>query len=101
MDIKDNVLRLGMIIENSSVKDMLLSHVHELREALAQQGVKLEKVDIQINYNFDQSLAHSKEGRGRGQDIKETPFPGDGDTEDPQAVARMMARGDHLLDLVA
>ena len=105
MDIKDNVLRLGMITENSTVKDMLLSHVHELREALVQQGVKLEKVDIQIHYDFGQSLAHSKgglkEGRGRGQDIKGSPFPGDVDTEDPQTVARMMARGDHLLDLVA
>ena len=61
MDIKDNVLKLGMITENSSVKEILLSHVHELREALVQQGVKLDKVEVQINYHFDQSLAHSEE----------------------------------------
>lgn len=105
MDIKDNVLRLGLITENSSVKELLLSHVQELKEALVQQGIKLEKVDIQINYNFNQSLANSKEELEEKQrsrrEFNRTPFTGEGDMEDPQAVARTMATKDHLLDLVA
>ncbi len=105
MDIKDNVLRLGLITENSSVKELLLSHVQELKEALVQQGIKLEKVDIQINYNFDQSLANSKEELEEKQrsrrEFNRTPFTGEGDMEDPEAVARTMATKDHLLDLVA
>jgi hypothetical protein len=64
MDIKDHVLKLGMITENSSVKELLLSNAHELRDALVQQGVKLERLDVQINYDSNQSLAHSKEDPG-------------------------------------
>ena len=61
MDIKDNVLRLGIITENSSVKELLLSNIHELRDALMEKGVKIEKLDVQVNHDFNQSLANSKE----------------------------------------
>lgn len=103
VDIKDNILKLGMTTENSSVKQLLLSNVHELRAALIEQGVKLERFDVQMNYNFDQSLANSKEGlkEGQGQDLNGMPFIAEADTEDPISGARNMAEGDHLLDLVA
>ena len=105
MDMKDNIIKLGMITENSSVKELLLSNVHELREALAEQGVKLDRLDININHNFDQSLANSKEGLNKGQrwdqDIHEVPFMAEGDTEDPISGPWNMATGDRLLDLVA
>ena len=105
MDMKDNILKLGMITENSSVKELLLSNVHELRQVLAEQGVKLERFDVQINYNFGQSLANSKEGLNEGQrwgqDINEVPFMAEGDTEDSISGPRHMAAGDRLLDLVA
>ncbi len=61
MDIKDNVLRLGIITENSLVKELLLSNIHELRDALMEKGVKIEKLDVQVNHDFNQSLANSKE----------------------------------------
>ncbi len=103
VDIRDNVLKLGMITENSTVKQLLLSNVHQLRAALIEQGVKLERFDVQINYNFDQSLANSKEGlkEWQGQDLNGMPFIAEADTEDPISGARNMAAGDHLLDLVA
>jgi len=102
MDMKNNILKLGMITENSSVKELLLSNVHELRETLAQQGVKLERLDVNINYNFGQSLANSKEGlkKGQGQDLNGMPFMADSDTEDPALDFQNMP-GDRLLDLVA
>ena len=102
MDIKDNILKLGMITENSSVKELLLSNIHELREALVEQGVKLERIDIQINYNFDQSLANSKEGlkERQSQDHNWMPFMAEGDTEDSISGPRNMSAGDRLLDLV-
>jgi len=67
MDIKEHVLRLGMITENSSVKELLLSNAHELRDALVEQGVKLERLDVQINHDSNQSLAHTKEHPGEEQ----------------------------------
>jgi len=103
MDIKDNILKLWMITENSSVKDLLLSNAHQLREALVEQGVKLGRFDIQINYNFDQSLANSKEGLkdGQGHEINKGPFMAEDDTDDRLSGPGNMATGDHLLDLVA
>lgn len=103
MDIKDNILKLWMITENSSVKELLLSNAHELREALVQQGVKLDRLDIQINYNFDQSLANLKEGlkEGQGHEINKVPFMSEDDTDDWLSGPWDMVTGDHLLDLVA
>ena len=103
MDIKDNILKLWMITENSSVKELLLSNAHELREALVGQGVKLDRLDIQINYNFDQSLANSKGGLkdGQGQGINGAPFMAEDDTDDGLSGPRDELTDDHLLDLVA
>jgi hypothetical protein len=99
MDMKDNILKLGMITENNSAKELLLSNIHELREALLEQGIKLDRLDVQINYNFNQSLANSKEGQN--QDRNWMPFMAEGGTEDPLSGARNMAASDRLLDLVA
>jgi hypothetical protein len=102
MNIKDNILKLGMIAENSSVKELLLSNVHELKQALVEQGVKLDKLDIQINYNFGQSLSNSKESTKQNQrwtkGIDSTPFIGESES---QIMQRIVSRGDCLLDLMA
>ncbi|MEE9610138.1 MAG: flagellar hook-length control protein FliK [Desulfatiglandales bacterium] len=105
MDMKDNILKLGIITENSSVKELLLSNVHELRETLVQQGVRLERVDIQISYDFDQALANSKEGLKEGQREMQEPnglsFTEEGEMEDPLTMTRFMKNSNQLLDLVA
>ncbi len=99
IDIKGNILKIGMIAENSSIKELLLSNVHELREALVEQGVKLDRLDIHINYNSGQSLTNSKEGQG--QELNGGPFIAEDDAEDPVSESRNMVTVDHLLDLVA
>jgi len=99
IDIKGNILKIGMITENSSIKELLLSNVHELREALVEQGVKLDRLDIHINYNSGQSLTNSKEGQG--QELNGGPFTAEDDAEDPVSESRNMVTVDHLLDLVA
>lgn len=101
MDIKDNILTLGMITENNSVKELLLSNVNELKDALVQQGVKLDRLDVQINQNFNQSLAHSNEEQS--QDHNWVPLITETDTEDPIPTSEPwnMIGGDRLLDLVA
>jgi len=103
MDIKDNILKLGMVAENSSVKQLLLSNAHELRQALVDQGVKLERLDVQINYDSGQSLANSKEGlkEGQGQDLNGMPSMTEDDPEGSISGLRSMVTSDHLLDLVA
>jgi flagellar hook-length control protein FliK len=105
IDIKDNTLKLGMIAEHSSVKELLLSNVHELREALVSQVVKLESVDIQINYGFDQSLSDSKEGLNQGrkwnQDSNGERLVSKDNPEESQSVPLRMLMENSLLDLVA
>jgi len=105
IDIKDHILRLGMIAEHHSVKELLLNNVHELKEALVQHGVKLEKVDVQINYNFGQSLNASKEGTENGQgwrrDIDGERFHSDNHTEGPHERPINIMSGSNLLDLLA
>lgn len=103
MDMKDNILKLGMITENGSVKELLLSNINELREALVQQGVKLERLDVQINHNFDQSLAHSKEGQKERQNQDHTwmPLISEGGIENPLLGSLRMTATNRLLDLVA
>jgi len=100
---RDNILKLGMVAENSSVKQLLLSNAHELRQALVDQGVKLERLDVQINYDSGQSLANSKEGlkEGQGQDLNGMPSMTEDDPEGPISGLRSMVTSDHLLDLVA
>lgn len=102
IDIKDNVLKLGMIAEHSSVKELLLSNVHELRGALVSQGIKLENIDIQINYGFGQSLAGSKEGKRWNQDSGgRGAFISKNSAELLQSEPLKMVVGNHLLNLVA
>ena len=65
MDMQSSGLKLAIVAENSSVKDMLMSSIPQLRESLIEQGIRLERLDVQINENFDQSLANLKDGADR------------------------------------
>lgn len=60
MVMKDHVLKVAMITEHHAVKELLMSHVHELREALVEQGVELQRIDINIDHHFGQSLANAQ-----------------------------------------
>jgi flagellar hook-length control protein FliK len=52
-------MRVHIVTEHRGTQEMLLSHANELKSALAEQGVKLVKVDIQFDQSFEQSMAHS------------------------------------------
>jgi flagellar hook-length control protein FliK len=105
IDIKDNALKLGMIAEHSSVQELLLSNVHELKEALASQGIKLENIDIQINAGFGQSMAGSKEWINEGKRWNRNSGMGesisDNNAEVLQSEPMKTAAGGSLLNLVA
>ncbi len=104
MDMKEGVLRLGMITENSSVKELLLSNAHELRDALVEQGVKLERLDVQINYDSNQSLAHTKEDLGEEQrwirDADGFLVPEPKSDEESLTGPRSLALSHHVLDVI-
>ena len=105
MDMRGNILKLGMIADNSSVKQLLLSNVHELREALVEQGVKLDRLDVHIDYEFNQSLAYSKGSPGDRQkwmqEIDGIPSAAGDDRTDSLSFPFPRGASNHVLDLIA
>jgi flagellar hook-length control protein FliK len=105
LDIKDNTLKLSMIAEHHSVKELLLNNVHQLKEALLHQGVKLDKVDVQIDYNFGQSLNGSKEGTNSrsnaNRDFNEKQLNSNTIVQETSVISMKMTSKNNLLDLVA
>jgi hypothetical protein len=105
MDMKDNLLKLAVITENNSAKELLLSNVHELREALVEQGVKLERLDVQIHCDIHHSPADSHEGnKGSHQgmrEIVEAKISEQDEQDDLLAGPWGMDDGGHALDLMA
>lgn len=102
MALKDNVLKLGMIIESSAVKELLLANTNELKEALAEQGVKLEKIDVQIGDHSNQTFSDLKEGLKEGQRGNQGDKVGSNDYRaDRQAGPSIPFIKDQILDLVA
>ena len=105
MDIKDHTLKLGLITEHHSVKELLLNNIHQLKEALLHQGVKLEKVDVQIDYNFGQTMNGSKEGTSSGpgtrRDLNENQLNSNMLAEGTSVAPMNMILKNNLLDLMA
>jgi hypothetical protein len=104
MDLKENVLKLGMITDNSSVKELLLANANELRDALIEQGVKLEKIDVQIGNHSNPTFSDLKEGptgEQRGSQGGKTYLPPTEDyLTDTLTEQSLTFYGDQRVDLV-
>ncbi|RLB36142.1 MAG: hypothetical protein DRH11_00330 [Deltaproteobacteria bacterium] len=109
INIKDNKLKLEMASQKGAAKDLLLSHVNELKSALWEQGLKLERIDIQVNESIGYSLANSEQDtkgelgkykRGAKQPVSALTSVEEGAEEHPWA-GRSITTGQGLLDLIA
>ncbi|MBI9076791.1 MAG: flagellar hook-length control protein FliK [Desulfatibacillum sp.] len=67
MNLKHNVLTVGMSAETEAVKEILMSHVAELKSALADQGIVVDKIEVTVKQNPEQNLAQQQQGQRRGQ----------------------------------
>lgn len=105
MNMKNNVLKIGVITEHNSVKEILISNIQELKDSLVQQGVKLERVDVQVNCNLDQSMAQAQRDLKQAQSWRGGPATGsavsagEADSEE-EAIADNM-RSNALLSIFA
>jgi hypothetical protein len=102
--MKDNGLKIAMVAENQFIKDLMISHVNELREALVQQGVELQKIDVEINQNFGQSMANAEREFHRAHPWARSMASSPGDSDDETIGAHTIARPAHsdtMLDMFA
>jgi hypothetical protein len=103
--MKDSVLKIGMTTENNSVKEFLVSSIQELRDSLVQQGVKLEKLDVQVTYNLGQSMAQARPGQNGFQRQRQEQRGGPGmlagNSDVSETTTPRIIRADALVDIVA
>ena len=66
---KDGVV-VNILTEQESTKDMLKNQANDLKTVLSEQGVKLDKVDIQFAMNFDEMLANNNKDSQNAKDQK-------------------------------
>lgn len=71
MDVKENVLKLSVVTETSSAKDMLQSNYVDLKRVLEGYGVRVESFDVQLNTSLNHASAN-----GDGFLNQQHPFHG-------------------------
>lgn len=101
IDSTGETLRVQIVTEQQSTQELLLSHAGNLKSVLLDQGLRLEKIDVQFDQFFDQSLSNARQEsdrsnsrRQRGQGSRDAEFSDENRNEKPRAT-------EGVLDLVA
>jgi flagellar hook-length control protein FliK len=84
---------------------MLMSHANDLKSTLMEQGLKLEKIDIQFDQFFDQSLSQQRQESNKtaGRRQRKSEFSPNQDPEDSREdnIVERVGISEGILDLVA
>lgn len=99
-------LKVSILAENDKTQKLLKIHTSELKAALLEQGIRLEKIDVQISFNFDQSMSQAKQDSRKTPDKNELVFSLDNPSETTgfmrsQNRDPLLWRNTGILDLVA
>lgn len=99
-------LRLELVTDRHPVRELLLASVSELKDALADQGYRVEKMEVQVNDSqnplFFQSGRDDRDSGGTGYAPNEDAAFSREDAETEAGTGSVFAgRGDRLIDLVA
>jgi flagellar hook-length control protein FliK len=60
MDMQQSGMKLAVVVENQAVRDLLHPHLHELRDLLLGQGVKVDRLDVTIQPQMGQSMSQNE-----------------------------------------
>ncbi len=106
MGMKGNVLKLNVVAESQATRELLLSHIQELKQSLIEQDIRLDKMDVHVSYQFGESMKDARKehrgagpragGRSRTSTVLEI---GNGEEDIDTAISR--GRMDAVLDLIA
>lgn len=56
----NNSLKVNIVTEHHATREMLIANSAELKSVIFDQGIRLEKVEVQLAFNFDQSMSNTK-----------------------------------------
>lgn len=88
LNLKKNVLSVGMSAETEAVKEILISHVSELKNALSDQGIVVDKIEVNVRQNPEQNLAQ-QQGQGRGRQAGGNGTSTRGENQTPEGFVGM------------
>jgi flagellar hook-length control protein FliK len=106
MDVKENVLKMSIVTETGSAKDLLQANYADLRRVLEGYGIKVEALDVQLGSNLNQSgnngdnpLNQQNNNSSRfGKNVNSTGQTGEDESVEPSAP--QLSR-ESLVDLLA
>ncbi len=71
IDHSGDTLKVTIMTESQTAKDILVSNTHDIKTALAGSGVHLEQFEVDMNTNFQQSMADAGHQAGQsGRDSR-------------------------------
>ena len=97
-------IRVNIAAEQQGTQELLLSHAGELKSLLNEQGFRLEKIDVQFEQYFDQSLSYARQESNKSNNRRQR---GAGPQEHrkvdstPEELSETTPEGEGILDLVA
>ena len=62
IDNTGNNMKINIMTDNQAAKEILMSNINDIRTALSNSGVTLERFDVDMNSNFQQSMADNQAG---------------------------------------
>ncbi|MCD4743025.1 MAG: flagellar hook-length control protein FliK [Desulfobacteraceae bacterium] len=78
-----NGMKVSVVAENQTARDILLANSNSLRAALANSGVNLENFDVEMGSDFNNSTSDAKNQAGYSKNKKRQNIQGiDGDNMD-------------------
>jgi len=105
MQMTDNRMNVTVAAENGTVKELLMGNVQELKEMLQAQGIRLEKLDVNVGGDFSRTFSNLNEGHHNGNSHKDRgaggSFRDNGDAGGTRPELRNWMRTDAMVDLVA
>ncbi len=104
IDSSGEMLRVHIVTEQQSTQELLVSHAGELKSILTEQGLRLDKIDVQFDQYFEQSFSYARQesnrsnSQGQGGSSGRTTHG----TASPEApIEALLTETDCILDLVA
>lgn len=106
IDNTSDGVRISILAENRTAKDLILANASELKIAIQSQGIQINEIDVQVSPDFQQAMQDMRQkeshGKGHGREKgEEKNNSGSSEITGTIASSGIMGPGSGRLDLVA